>query len=95
MIQNLVTAIAPLAFSMALSGVVFGLLYFAALRRTSILLAAGGRCINLLVLTFSRILGIVVFLSLTAKLGAAALLAAFGGFLAARATAVRVIQRAD
>jgi hypothetical protein len=89
-----VTTIAPLVLGMAMSGIAFGLLYFAVLRWTAILLASDGGWTSPLVLTIARIGSAVLFLGLAAKLGIFALLAAFVGFLAARAVAVRVVRRA-
>ncbi|HUK07427.1 MAG TPA: ATP synthase subunit I [Stellaceae bacterium] len=80
---------------MAVAGVAFGLIYFAVLRRTSVLLAAGGGWTAPLAFTAARICGAVIFLTLAAELGAASLLAAFIGFLVARAIAVRVVRRAS
>ena len=78
---------------MLLAGLVLGLLYFAALRRTSVLLAAGNDWTHPLLFTAARIGGAVVFLVLAAKLGAAPLLAAFAGFLVARMIALRFVRR--
>jgi len=86
------TASPPLLLVMACAGLAAGLLYFTALRRTSILLASGGGRTGLLVLWASRIGGAVVFLALAAKLGAAYLLAAFLGFLISRTIAVRIVR---
>ena len=79
--------------AMACAGVLVGLAYFAALRRTSILVAAGAAWRGPAALTVSRIGGAAVFLALAARLGAAALLAAFFGFLVARALALRAARR--
>jgi hypothetical protein len=77
---------------MACAGLAAGLLYFAALRRTSILITAGGGRTSLLALWVARSCGAVVFLALAAKLGAAYLLAAFLGVLIARTIAVRIVR---
>jgi N-ATPase, AtpR subunit len=77
-----------LAMTMAASGFVFGLAYFAVLRRTATSFATGRR-LAALVFTLGRIGAAVLFLGLAAKLGAASLLAAFAGFLLARMLALR------
>jgi hypothetical protein len=81
--------------SLALAGFVFGLAYFAALRRTAILFAARRGWLVPLALTLGRIGAAVVFLAFAAKMGAASLLAAFAGFLLARAVALRALGRAS
>jgi N-ATPase, AtpR subunit len=86
---------AALAAAMILSGLTFGLLYFAALKRAAVLLASGGGWTGPLGLTLGRIGAAVIFLSLAARLGAAALLAAFLGFLLARTLALHVVRRTD
>ena len=86
---------AALAAAMIISGLAFGLLYFATLKRAAALVASGGGWMGPLGLTLARIVAAVIFLSLAAKLGAAALLAAFLGFLLARALALRAVRRAD
>lgn len=93
MSDTALAAVAPLALMMACAGLAFGLVYFAALCRTSILLATGRGWTALLAFTVARIGAAVIFLALAAKLGAAPLLAAFAGFLAARAIAIRVVRR--
>lgn len=82
-----------LAVILAMTGFAFGLLYFAALRRTATLFTAGRRFLPL-ALTLGRIAAAVIFLGLAAKLGAVALLAAFIGFLLARTVALRVTRSA-
>ncbi len=86
---------ALLAAGMIISGFAFGRLYFAALKQASALFASGGGWTGPLGLTLGRIGAAVVFLSLAARLGAAALLAAFLGFLLARTLALRAVRRAD
>lgn len=91
------TALVPipaLAAAMAAAGFVFGLAYFAALRQSVAALAAGADWWRPAALTLGRIAAALVFLVLAAKLGAAALLAALAGFLAARAAALRAARRA-
>ncbi len=82
-----------LAIAMALTGFAFGLVYFAALRRTATLIVAGSR-VFALALTLGRIGAAILFLGLAAKLGAASLLAAFLGFLLARMVALRAARSA-
>jgi len=77
----------------ALAGLGFGLLYFLALRRTvDSYLGARGWLVPAS-LTLGRIVAAVALLALAAQLGAAALLCAFLGFLAARALALRTARR--
>jgi N-ATPase, AtpR subunit len=78
-----------LAVTMTVAGFVFGLLYFAALERTVTLFAAGRGWFRPLGLTLARMAAAVIFLGVAAKLGAISLLAAFMGFLLARAVALR------
>jgi len=84
---------APLLLAMAVAGVAFGLLYFAALRRTVTHLAARSGWATPLLFTVSRVGAALVFLALAATLGAAPLLAAFAGFLVARGLALRAVRR--
>lgn len=84
-----------LALAMALAGAAFGLVYFAALDRTVVLLAAGRGWLGPAALTFGRIGAATILLALIARLGAAPLLAAFLGFLAARAVALRAVRRRE
>ncbi len=91
------TAFVPVlgqAVAMAIAGVAFGLTYFATLRRSVAALAGGGGWVRPLALTLARLGAAVVFLALAAKLGAAALIAAFLGFLLARTIALRAARRA-
>lgn len=78
-----------LTLMMALAGLLFGLLYFATLKRTVALFVGDHGWSRPLALTLGRIGATVVFLFIAAKLGAAPLLAAFIGFLIARALALR------
>lgn len=91
--QTLAVALATAA-AMAAAGLVFGLGYFAALRRTVHLFGSGRGRFAPAALTLGRILAAVVFLLSAARLGALALLAAFLGFLLARALALRAARRA-
>lgn len=93
MIDESVTCIALLAFAMAGSGFAFGLAYFVALRRTATVFAAGDGWIRPLALTLGRIMAAALFFTFAVQLGATSLLAAFAGFLMARATALRVVRQ--
>jgi uncharacterized membrane protein len=73
-------------------GLVFGLAYFAALRRTTHLFSAGGGYLVPAALTLGRLAGAVVFFGLAARLGALPVLASFFGFLLARTVAVRTAR---
>ena len=78
-----------LAITMTVFGFVSGLAYFAALRRTVAVFAAGRGWLIPAGLTLGRIGVAIAVLALAAKIGAAALLATFIGFLVARAVALR------
>jgi hypothetical protein len=86
---------AALVAGMIISGFAFGLLYFATLKRAAALLASGGGWMGPFGLTLGRIGAAVIFLLFAARLGAAALLAAFLGFLLARMLALRAERRVD
>lgn len=83
---------AGIAFSMAFVGFAFGLAYFAALRQTAALFASGSGWLAPSALTVGRIGAITLVLTAAAKLGALPLLAAFLGFLLARAVALRLVR---
>lgn len=85
-------SIAFLAAAMAIAGLAFGLVYFAAMHKTAALFVAGTGWLRPSALTLGRIGAATMFLSLTATLGATPLLAAFCGFLLARAIALRVVR---
>lgn len=89
--HTLALSLAPTA-AMAAAGLAFGLAYFAALRRTVLLLGSGGR-LGPAALSLGRIAAAVIFLGLAARFGAVPLLAAFLGFLLARALALRALRR--
>jgi len=82
-----------LTLLMAIAGLAFGFVYFASLKRSVSLFVGGKGWFGPLVLTLGRIGAAVAFLFVAAKLGAAALLAAFVGFLMARALALRAERR--
>lgn len=79
---------------MGFAGLVFGFIYFAALRRTVQLFTEGRTWFGPLALTLGRVGAAVVFLGVVAQLGAVSLLAVFIGFLLARTVALRVARRA-
>ncbi len=79
--------------AIGLAGFVFGLLYFAAVQRTAILFATGRGWLAPVALTAGRIAAAAAFLALAARIGAAALLATFAGFLLARVVALRAARR--
>ncbi len=84
----------PLLYAaIGLAGFVFGLVYFAAVQRSATLFAAGSGWLAPAALTIARIAAATTLLALAAKLGAASLLAAFAGFLLARAVALRAASR--
>lgn len=77
-----------LAAEMALLGFLFGLFYFAALRRTVALFASGRGWLGPLALTLGRFAAAAIFLGLATRQGALSLLAAFAGFVVARTVAL-------
>jgi hypothetical protein len=79
----------------AVAGLVFGLAYFAALRRSLDYYTAGQGRFKPAALTFGRFVAAVLFFGLTARMGAAPLLMAFIGFLLARVFALHAVRRAD
>jgi F1-F0 ATPase (N-ATPase) AtpR subunit len=82
-----------LPLATAVAGLAFGLVYFAALRRTVVLFAAQRSWIGPVALTVARIAAAVILLGIAARLGAAPLLAAFIGFLLARAVVLHSARR--
>jgi hypothetical protein len=83
-----------LTSAMLAAGITFGIGYFAALSWT-VTLTGSGRTRMPAALTLLRLAGAAIFLGLSARLGAVPLLAAFIGFLLARALALHAQQRAD
>jgi hypothetical protein len=75
-------------------GIVLGLLYFAALRRSVAIFTDGGGWFAPAALTLLRIAGIVIALGVAAKLGAIPVLAVFLGFLIARGISLRLAREA-
>jgi hypothetical protein len=78
----------------AAAGLMFGLLYFAALKRSVTLFVGSDGWLGPLALTLGRVGAAAGFLFVAAKLGAAPLLTAFLGFLMARAGVLRAERRA-
>lgn len=89
MMHDALATTVGLPLATAVTGLGFGLVYFAALRRTVALFAADGGWRGPVALTVGRIAAAVVLLAFVARLGAAPLVAAFVGFLLARAFALR------
>ena len=84
----------PLLYAaLGLAGFAFGLVYFAAVKRTATLFAAGSGWLAPAALTIARIASAATLLALAAKPGAASLLAAFAGFMLARTVALRAARR--
>jgi hypothetical protein len=77
----------------AFAGCVFGLVHFAVLRHSLVMPAPGRRRHGLIPLALLRLAIATVFFSLVARLGALALLVALGGFLSARALALRAASK--
>jgi hypothetical protein len=75
--------------AMAGAGLLFGLGYFAALRRAVAFDVVGRRRLLSVALGALRFAAAAIFLFLAARLGALPLLAAFFGFLLARSLALR------
>ncbi len=87
------TTVAPVAAGLA--GFVFGLVYFAAVERTAVLLAARKGLLGPISLTLGRLAAATLFLAFVAQFGDASLLSAFFGFLLARMVALRKAGRAS
>lgn len=77
----------------ATAGLLSGQAYFAALRRSVELYAAGSFRLVPAGLTLARIAGALLFFGLAARVGALPLLAAFLGFLLARSLALGSVRR--
>jgi hypothetical protein len=82
----------PMAIT-AIAGLIFGSLYFAALKCSVALFVGGHGWLGPLTLMLGRIGAAAGFLFVAAKLGAAPLLTTFIGFLMARAVALRAERR--
>ena len=75
----------------AILGLLFGILYFAALRRSVVLYSATYRLAPS-ALTLARLAGAIVFFGLIARLGPVLLLSVFIGFLVARTFSLRAVR---
>lgn len=82
-------SIALPAAAAALSGFVFGLAYFAAMRATVARIAAGSGWMVPSTLTAARIIAVTILLFFMARMGAMPLLATFIGLLIARQLALQ------
>ena len=80
---------------MTFAGLLFGLLYFLALKRSVTLFVSGKGWPVPLALTLGRIAAAAGLLFVAARLGAAPLLGGFAGFLIARALALHAQKRAS
>ena len=76
------------AAATVLAGIIVGLAYFTILRRTVRTFVAGGGWLIPACLTLGRLVGMVLLLTVAARMGAAALLTAFLGILSARAICI-------
>ncbi len=79
----------------AIGGLAFGFGYFALLRHSASLFVRPGGRIAALGFTVGRLAAAAVLLWLAAPLGAPPLLSALGGFLVARAIALREASRCN
>ena len=77
----------------ALGGLLFGLGYFIALRRTVEVFVGGRGRLLPAALTLGRLAAAILFLGLAARFGALPLLTALLGFLLARALVLRAARR--
>lgn len=93
MISHAPAANAVLVALLAAAGFGFGELYFECLRRSTLRNGAVRAAPTLAVLALGRIIAAVAVFAAAAKLGAAPLLAALFGFLAARALTLRIVRR--
>ena len=84
---------ASLSFAAGFAGLVFGIVHFAALRRTVELYSSGRSRLAAAALTLGRIAGAILFFGLAARLGSLPLLSFFLGFLLARTLALRAAGR--
>jgi hypothetical protein len=82
-----------LAVAAAFVGLLFGIVYFAVLRRSVELYTGGRSGFAPAALTLGRLAGAIALFSLAAKLGTLPLLLAFLGFLLARWLALRAARR--
>ena len=90
MMPTLSLPVLALCLATAPLGFAAGLAYFAALRRSVALFAGGRGWLQPLALTLARLAAATILLGAIARLGALPLLAAFAGFLTARAVSIRL-----
>ena len=94
MMQQIPASTMILAAAMIIAGFVFSLGYFHVMQQSVARFAAGRGWGVPAALTLGRLIAVTLFLAAAAKLGAAALIAAFAGFLAARAISLHKAKRA-
>lgn len=94
MMQQISASTMILAAAMAGAGFLFSLGYFRLMQQSVARFAAGRGWRVPAALTLGRIIAVALFLAAAAKLGAPALIAAFAGFLAARAIFLHKTKRA-
>jgi hypothetical protein len=94
MSPRLLDAHVALLAASAAAGIVFGRLYFDALRRSVAAYASTAGRARSVALTIGRIVCAVAFFAVASRLGALPLLLALLGFLAARSLALRTARRA-
>jgi hypothetical protein len=87
------SSLVALAAAWTAGGLAFGLVYFAALRRTVDIYGVGQGRLVPAALTVGRFVAAIVFLGFSVRFGALPLLAAFLGFLMARLAALRTSRR--
>lgn len=87
--HDVISGVWPAVLLLAIGGFALGLAYFASLRRGLHLSIARQACLPYMVWALVRIAAAALFFTVAVRWGAPALLAAFGGFLAARALALR------
>ena len=95
MTHNSLIAHPELSATTAFAGLLFGLLYFATLKHSVAMFVGRKGWLGPLALTLGRFGAAAGFLFVAAKLGAAPLLAAFIGFLIARALTLHAQETAS
>ena len=93
MISSPLSVQTGLTIAAAAAGLLFGRLYFAALKRCVASLVGGDGWVRPLALSVGRIGAAAIFLLIVAHWGAASLLGGLGGFLVARTLALRAQRR--
>lgn len=93
MISSPLSVQTSLTIAAAAAGLLFGRLYFAALRRCVASFVGGDGWVRPLALSVGRIGAAAIFLLIVAHWGAASLLGGLGGFLVARTLALRAQRR--